>query len=125
VVLDELALPDEPLWEREPVITQGRPLAGISKSAIKLVVEVVSTNWETDYARKVEEYAVLGIAEYWIVDYRGLGGVAFIGKPKQPTFTVCQLAGDEYVQQQYRLGQKIHSPLFPNLDLRLDDILPR
>jgi Uma2 family endonuclease len=117
VVLDELALLDEPLWEREPVITQGR--------SIKLVVEVVSTNWETDYARKVEEYAILGIPEFWIADYRGLGGIAFIGKPKQPTFTVCQLVGDEYVQQQYRLGQAIRSPLFPNLQLRLDDVLPR
>jgi Uma2 family endonuclease len=117
VVLDELALLNEPLWEREPVITQGR--------SIKLVVEVVSTNWETDYARKVEEYAVLGIPEFWIVDYRGLGGIAFIGKPKQPTFTVCQLVGDEYVQQQYRLGQAIHSPLLSNLQLCLDDVLPR
>jgi Uma2 family endonuclease len=117
VVLDETALESEPLWEREPVITSGR--------SIKLVVEVVSTNWETDYARKVEEYAVLGIGEYWIVDYRGLGGIAFIGKPKQPTLTVCQLVGDEYVQQQYRLGQLIGSPLFPQLQLRLDDVLPR
>jgi Uma2 family endonuclease len=65
VVLDETALVSEPLWEREPVITLGR--------SIKLVVEVVSTNWETDDARKVEEYAILGIPEYWIVDYRGLG----------------------------------------------------
>jgi Uma2 family endonuclease len=117
VVLDETALSREPLWEREPVITLGR--------SIKLVVEVVSTNWETDYARKMEEYAVLGITEYWIADYRGLGGIAFIGKPKQPTFTVCQLVGDEYVQHRYRLGQQIHSPLFPRLQLCLDDILPR
>ena len=65
VVLDETAIVSEPLWEREPVITLGR--------SVKLVVEVVSTNWETDYARKVEEYAFLGIPEYWIVDYRGLG----------------------------------------------------
>jgi Uma2 family endonuclease len=93
--------------------------------SIKLVVEVVSTNWETDYARKVEEYALLGIPEYWIVDFRGLGGTAFIGKPKQPTFTVCQLDGDEYRQQKYRLGQAIASPLFPALQLRLDDVLPR
>jgi Uma2 family endonuclease len=73
----------------------------------------------------VEEYAFLGIPEYWIVDYRGLGGIAFIGKPKQPTFTVCQLLGDEYIWQQYRLGQPIHSAIFPNLQLRLDDVLPR
>lgn len=117
VVLDETMLASEPLWQREPVITLGR--------SIKLVVEVVSTNWETDYARKVEEYAFLGIPEYWIVDFRALGGIAFIGKPKQPTFTICQLDGDEYRQQQYRLGQAISSPLFPDLQLRLDDILPR
>ena len=117
VVLDETALSSEPLWEREPVITLGR--------SIKVVVEVVSTNWETDYARKVEEYALLGIPEYWIVDYRGLGGVAFIGKPKQPTVTVCQLIDEDYTQQQFRLGEPIISPLFKSLQLRLDDVLPR
>ena len=117
VVLDETAIVSEPLWEREPVITLGR--------SVKLVVEVVSTNWETDYARKVEEYALLGIPEYWIVDYRGLGGVAFIGKPKQPTITVCQLIDQDYTQQQFRLGQPIISPLLKSLQLRLDDILPR
>lgn len=117
VVLDETALASETLWEREPVITLGR--------SIRFVVEVVSTNWETDYARKFEEYALLGIPEYWIVDFRGLGGTAFIGKPKQPTFTVCQLEGDEYRQRQYRLGEKISSPLLPDLQLCLDDVLPR
>ncbi|NEO26400.1 MAG: Uma2 family endonuclease [Kamptonema sp. SIO4C4] len=116
IVLDETALANEPLWQRQPVITLGR--------SIKLAVEVVSSNWETDYARKVEEYALLGIPEYWIVDYRGLGGIAFIGKPKQPTFTVCQLAGDEYRQHQYRRGEAISSGLLPNLQLRLDDVLP-
>lgn len=117
VVLDETVLHHEPFWEQEPVIALGR--------SIKLVVEVVSTNWETDYARKVEEYALLGIPEYWIVDYRGLGGIVFIGKPKQPTFTVCQLIGEDYNRQQYRLGQTITSPLLPSLQLCLDHILPR
>jgi Uma2 family endonuclease len=117
IVLDEDQISQEPLWQREPIITRG--------STIKLVVEVISANWQDDYARKVEEYALLGIPEYWIADYRGLGGVAFIGKPKQPTFTVYQLEGEEYTQQQYRLGQPIHSPLLPQLQLRLDDILPR
>ena len=117
VVLDEMALGREPLWEREPVITLGR--------SVKLVVEVVSSNWETDYARKVEEYALLGIEEYWIVDFKGLGGTAFIGKPKQPTLTVCELVGEEYQQRQFRLGEAVVSPLLPGLALRLDDVLPR
>jgi Uma2 family endonuclease len=117
IVLDEDQLSQEPRWQREPIITNG--------STIKLVVEVVSTNWQDDYARKVEEYALLGIPEYWIVDFRGLGGIAFIGKPKQPTFTVCQLLREEYTQQQYRLEQPIASPLLPDLQLRLNDVLPR
>ncbi|MEO0755973.1 MAG: Uma2 family endonuclease [Cyanobacteria bacterium J06648_16] len=117
VVLDETALADEPFWEQQPIITQGQ--------AVKLVVEVVSTNWETDYARKVEEYAILGIPEYWIADFRGLGGVAFIGRPKQPTLTVCRLIGDEYQQQQYRLGEDISSTALPDLKMRLDDVMPR
>ena len=49
VVLDKAELTNEPLWQKEPVICNG--------STIKLVAEVVSTNWQDDYARKVEEYA--------------------------------------------------------------------
>lgn len=83
IVLDKAELSKEPLWQKEPIICNG--------STIKLVAEVVSSNWQDDYARKVEEYAFLNILEYWIVDFRGLGGLQFIDNPKQPTFTVCQL----------------------------------
>jgi len=109
VVLDKAELSSEPLWQKEPVICKD--------STIKLVAEVVSTNWQDDYARKVEEYAFLKITEYWIVDFRGLGGLQFIGNPKQPTFTVCQLVDGVYQQQQYRLGEPISSYLFPHLQL--------
>jgi Uma2 family endonuclease len=115
IVLDKAKLKREPLWQKEPIVCNG--------DTIKLVVEVVSTNWQDDYARKVEEYALLDIPEYWIVDFAGLGGWQFIGKPKQPTFTVCQLMG-EYQQQQYRLGETIDSPLLSGFSLRLDDLLP-
>jgi Uma2 family endonuclease len=107
IVLDSAQLRKEPRWQQEPVICNGE--------SIKLVVEVVSTNWQDDYARKVPEY--------WIVDFRGLGGWQFIGKPKQPTFTLCQLVNDTYQQQQYRLGDAIASPLLPNLQLKLDELL--
>ena len=116
VVLDKDELRQEPLWQKEPVICNG--------STIKLVIEVISTNWQDDYARKVEEYALLGIPEYWIADYKGLGGIQFIGKPKQPTFTVYQLAGDSYTLQQFRLVETIISPLLPRLQLKLDDVMP-
>jgi Uma2 family endonuclease len=116
IVLDKGELSKEPLWQKEPIICNG--------NTIKLVAEVVSTNWQDDYARKVEEYAFLGIPEYWIIDFRGLGGLQFIGNPKQPTFTVCQLINGVYQQQKYRLGDSISSHLFPNLQLKLDDVMP-
>ena len=117
IVLDRSALLNEPRWKKESIITMG--------SSVRLAVEVVSTNWQDDYLMKAGEYELIGIPEYWIVDYRGLGGVAFIGRPKQPTFTVCQLWGEDYCQQQYRLGELIDSGVLSNLQLRLDDILPR
>ncbi len=116
VVLDESVLAAEPLWEKQPILTSGK--------AIRFVAEVVSTNWQDDYARKVEEYALLGIPEYWIVDFRGLGGLNFIGKPKQPTLTVCQLERDRYQQQQYRLGEWVASSILPELQLQLDNLMP-
>lgn len=85
---------------------------------------MVSTNWQDDYARKVEEYAFLNIPEYWIIDFRGLGGLQFIGNPKQPTFTVSRLINGVYQQQQYRLGDTITSYLLPSLQFQLDDVMP-
>jgi Uma2 family endonuclease len=117
IVLDERALIQEPYWQQEPIIIFG--------TSIKLVVEVVSTNWENDYARKVEDYALMGIPEYWIVDFRGLGGIRYIGDPKQPTLTVNTLAGKLYEQKQYRLGERVQSSLLPELTLQLAELLPR
>ena len=116
IVLDKAELIHEPLWQQEPIICNG--------NTVKLVVEVVSTNWQDDYARNVEEYALLGIPEYWIADFKRLGGIQFIGRPKQPTFTVYRLVEDSYEQQQFRLGENIISPLFPALQLKLDDVMP-
>ena len=116
IVLDKNQLSQEPLWQKEPIICNGK--------TIKLVAEVVSTNWQDDYAKKIEEYAFLEIPEYWIVDFRALGGIQFIGNPKQPTLTICQLINGVYQQQKYRLGESIFSPLFPELKLKLDDIMP-
>jgi Uma2 family endonuclease len=115
VVLDQTQLAEEPLWQQEPVICRG--------TSIKLVVEVVSTNWQNDYARKTEDYALLGVPEYWIVDYLGLGGRDFIGTPKQPTVTLCVLTGDRYERQVLHGGDRLHSPTFPTLHLSADQII--
>ena len=59
----------------------------------------------------------MGIEEYWIVDYLGIGGRKFIGYPKQPTFTVYTLVNGEYQPTQFREKQLIKSATFPELEL--------
>jgi Uma2 family endonuclease len=114
-VVDRDALVQEPLWSEQSILTLG--------SSVKFVAEVVSSNWQNDYARKVEDYAVLGIPEYWIADYAGLGGTRHIGKPKQPTLSVCKLVDGEYEIQQLRGNQIIDSPTFPDLKLTAQQVL--
>jgi Uma2 family endonuclease len=88
-----------------------------------LVIEVVSTNWRDDYRIKLNEYETLGILEYWIVDYAGLGGVQYIGSPKQSTMTVNRLIDGEYQAQRYQGEGTIVSPTFPQLVLTIAQIV--
>jgi Uma2 family endonuclease len=114
-VVDRDELSKELLWSNQSILTLG--------SSIKFVAEVVSSNWQNDYARKVEDYAVLGIPEYWIADYAGLGGTRDIGKPKQPTLSICTLVDGEYEIQQFRGNQTITSTIFPVLKLTAEQVL--
>jgi Uma2 family endonuclease len=114
-VIDRDELTKEPLWSDQSILTLG--------SSIKFVAEVVSSNWQNDYARKMEDYAVLGIPEYWIADYAGLGGTRHIGKPKQPTLSICTLVNGEYEIQQFRGDQTIVSLTFPKLKLTAEQVL--
>lgn len=115
IVLDESTIADDSRWAKESVVTKGR--------SVRLVIEVVSTNWADDYAKKLEEYESLGIAEYWIVDYLGLGGKRFIGSPKAPTVSVYQLIDGEYQVKQFRGSERIESPIFSELTLTVEQIV--
>ena len=114
LVVNRDALSIEPLWAKSSTITQG--------SSIPLAIEVVSTNWRDDYAHKMIDYEALGIAEYWIVDYLGLGGKRYIGSPKQPTLSVCQLVEGEYQIRLFREDKRVESVIFPELNLTAQQI---
>lgn len=107
LLIDRPALAEEPLWKKASTITRG--------VSAPLVIEVVSSNWRADYGKKLVDYESLGIPEYWIVDYLGLGGRRYIGNPKQPTLSIYQLVDDEYQVSQFRGDERIHSELFPEL----------
>jgi Uma2 family endonuclease len=114
-VIDRTELSKERLWANQSILTRG--------SSIKFIAEVVSGNWQNDYARKLEDYATLGIPEYWIVDYAGLGGIRYIGNPKQPTLSVCTLIDKEYDIQLLRGDRAISSAVFPHLNLTAEKVL--
>jgi len=115
IVLDLRQLQSEPLWKKASTITRG--------SSACLVVEVVITNWQDDYAKKLEDYERLLIPEYWIVDYLTLGGRRYIGYPKQPTVSIYSLVGASYQLQQFREKEEIRSAIFPELNLPAEVLL--
>jgi len=110
--LDNLG--NEPLFQKQSTVTQA--------ASVPLVVEVVSTNWRDDYHLKFADYEEMGIPEFWIADYAALGGKRFIGDPKQPTFSVCQLMGDEYQVTKFTGNNLIVSPTFSQLNLTAQQV---
>ncbi len=114
LVINRSNLVNEPLWKKQSTVTQS--------ALIPLVIEVVSTNWRDDYFTKLGQYEAIGIPEYWIVDYAALGGIRFIGNPKQPTISVYSLVEGEYEVSQFRNDDTIISPTFPQLTLTANQI---
>ncbi len=99
IVLNRAAIAEEPLWEKASTVQNG--------DTIRLIVEVVSGNWQDDYELKLAAYESIGIPQYWIVDYAGLGGVRHIGRPKQPTLIICTLVEGEYEVSRLRVDEKV------------------
>ncbi|NEO09160.1 Uma2 family endonuclease [Moorena sp. SIO3I8] len=133
IVLDKQTVVEDPYWQKamqrglggppHERLHQDKSSISIGKSA-KLIVEVVSTNWQDDYLTKLAEYEKFCIPEYWIVDYKALGGTRYIGSPKIPTVWIYELADNEYKEGQIFTGcDSIESPTFPELKLTVDQLV--
>lgn len=95
----------EALAEREAVIELNEPPP-------ILVVEVVSASTKTaDYRTKRSEYAVLNIAEYWIVDLL------------ENVVTVCSLVEGYYDFEEFRGDNLIASNTFSELEVTANQLL--
>jgi Uma2 family endonuclease len=114
LLINRSNLVNESLWEKQSTVSQS--------GSIPLVIEVVSTNWRTDYYTKRGVYEEIGIQEYWIVDYLALAGKSFIGNSKQPTISIYSLVEGEYQVSQFRGSDRIQSPTFPELNLTAEEI---
>jgi Uma2 family endonuclease len=120
-----IELPGQPK-NRYPDITVLRPehleqLQSLGKSAITLdmappllVVEVVSPgpdNRRRDYLDKRNQYEWRGIPEYWILD------------PQDRRVTVLVMDEGAYVETSFEGDQAMVSPMFPELQLTVEDLL--
>jgi Uma2 family endonuclease len=114
LVVNRANLINEPRWKKESILEQG--------GSIPLAVEIVSTNWRDDYYLKFADYEEMGIAEYWLLDYGALGGRNFIGNPKQPTISVCNLVDGEYQISKFQDDDRLISQIFPELNLTVNQI---
>jgi Uma2 family endonuclease len=76
-------------------------------------ISVAQINWNTDNASE-------NLAD--AVDYAALGGRNFIGNPKQPTISVCNLVDGEYQISKFRDNERIISQTFPELNLTANQI---
>ncbi len=114
IVLNQEVVGAETRWESESIIQ--------NPDSVKLIVEVVSTNWRDDYYNKLRDYEEMGIEEYWIVDYAALGARKFIGNPKQPTIFVCNLIDGEYQMTPFTENTTIVSPIFTLFKLSAQQI---
>jgi Uma2 family endonuclease len=111
--LDTARIPDvvvmlldewQSLQDREAVI-------GFDLSPPLLVVQVVSPSTKiTDYRAKMTEYAVRDIPEYWIVD------------PIEAKVSVFVLSDGWYDVTEFTNGDRLVSPMFPDLQLTPQEI---
>jgi Uma2 family endonuclease len=111
--LDTARIPDvvvmlrdewQSLQDREAVI-------GFDLSPPLLVIEVVSPSTKiTDYRAKRTEYAARDIPEYWIVD------------PIEAKVSVFVLSDGWYDVTEFTNGDRVVSPMFPELQLTPQDI---
>lgn len=133
VLINDANLHNEELWEKESTVTQSASIPLVIEVVSQCVARVprveatdepvrVSTNWEDDYYTKLGNYEVMGITEYWIVDYAALGARKFIGNPKQPTISIYHLVEEEYQVAQFRGDERIISPTFPELNLTANQV---
>ncbi|AFY73407.1 hypothetical protein Syn7502_01314 [Synechococcus sp. PCC 7502] len=114
LVVNRANLHNEKLWKKESILSQA--------ASIPLAIEIVSTNWRDDYYLKYADFEEMGIPEYWIIDYAALGGRNFIGNPKQPTISVCNLVDAEYQVSKFQGSDRLISQTFPELNLTATQI---
>ncbi|MEH2413652.1 Uma2 family endonuclease [Nostoc sp.] len=114
--------PDIAIIQRPQFYPDDQPRMGIQTQPF-MIVEIASSNWSTDLIDKQEEYLVLGVPEYWIIDYRGQIPAKYCLRGKGKKAIVLTLENREYQRSEYLEGETIQCLTFPDLTLTVDQVL--
>ncbi|MBD2501220.1 Uma2 family endonuclease [Anabaena azotica] len=115
--------PDVSVIDRDVWLADRSAYAALAEP-IQLAVEVTSTNWEDDYIDKLDEYERLGIPEYWIVDYLGIGDRKYLGTTEEPIVFIHLLNNNgKYERTSFQGSDRIISRTFLELTLTAEQVL--
>ena len=113
---------DIAIIQRPQFYPDDRPRMGIQTQPF-MIVEIASSNWSTDLIDKQEEYLILGVPEYWIIDYRGQIPAKYCLRGKGKKVIVLTLKNADYQRSEYLEGETIPCQTFPDLTLKVDQVL--
>lgn len=88
-----------------------------------LIFEVTSSNWSDDLKKKVRDYALLQVPEYWVVDYRGQIPEKDCDRGKGIKTIVFWLDGYRYKRQEYLGDEAIKCVALSSLTLTTNAIV--
>lgn len=99
-------------------LTKKRLTITLEMPSPQFVAEVVSPyrniqdeSYRRDYLEKVEQYAQIGIGEYWIID------------PQEAVVTVLVLENGHYEKKEFTNNQRISSATFSQLNITASQLL--
>lgn len=109
------------------IVTQTPPQLKDQRRAIynppHMVVEIASSNWSDDLKKKVRDYALLQVPEYWVVDYRGQIPEKDCERGKGIKTIVFRLDGYQYKRQEYLGDEAIECAALRGLTLTTNTIV--
>lgn len=88
-----------------------------------MIIKIASKNWSNDACSKPFDYSLLGVPEYWVVDYRGQIPAKDCERGKGIKTIVFTLNDSRYDRHEYLANEIIPCKTFSNLKLTTQEIV--
>ncbi|MBD1853954.1 Uma2 family endonuclease [Cyanobacteria bacterium FACHB-502] len=91
-----------------------------------MIIEIASSNWSDDLRQKTQDYALLKVPEYWVIDYRGQIPEEYCGRGKgikTIVHTLRTAPAFGYDKQEFIGNEVIPCKTFETLQLTTNQIV--